>query len=122
MLTGGRILHHLKRLLPDPRHTVVLAGYQAAGTRGRDLLEGAKTIRIHGADIPVRAHLEDLCGFSGHADRQEILRWLGLQPRAPKTVYLTHGEPEAARALAETLRSERGLDARVPRLGEVAVL
>ena len=122
MLAGGRILHHLKRLLPDPRHTVVLTGYQAAGTRGRALQEGSPTIRIHGEDIPVRARVADLCGFSGHADTSEILRWLALQPQAPKSVYLTHGEPEAAKALAETLRRERGLDARVPRLGEIAVL
>lgn len=122
MLAGGRILHHLKRLLPDPRHTVLLAGFQAAGTRGRALLEGAKTIRIHGEEIPVRAEVDDLCGFSGHADTKEILRWLGMQQAPPKSVFLTHGEPEAALALAETLRRERGLDARIPRLGEIAVL
>ena len=122
MLTGGRILHHLKRLLPDPRHTIVLAGYQAAGTRGRALQEGAKTIRIHSEEVPVRAHVADLCGFSGHADAPEILRWLGMQPKAPQSVFLVHGEPDAAKALAETLRRERGLDARIPRLGEIAVL
>jgi len=122
MLAGGRILHHLKRLLPDPRHTVVLAGYQAAGTRGRALQEGARTLRIHGEEIPVRAHVADVSGFSGHADTPEILRWLGMQPKPPKSVYLVHGEPEAAKALAETLRKERGLDARIPRLGEIAVL
>ncbi|HKQ96243.1 MAG TPA: MBL fold metallo-hydrolase [Candidatus Polarisedimenticolia bacterium] len=122
MLAGGRILHHLKRLLPEPRHTIVLAGYQAAGTRGRFLLEGAKTIRIHSEEIPVRAQVEDLCGFSGHADTKEILRWLGMQPKAPKAIFLTHGEPEAAQAMAERLRRERGLDTRVPRLGEIAVL
>ena len=122
MLTGGRVLHHLKRLLPEARNTVALAGYQAAGTRGRAMQEGAKTISIHGEDVAVRARIEDLCGFSGHADADEILRWLGRQPSPPKTIFLTHGEPEAAGALAERLRRERGLTARVPRYGEVAPL
>src|SRR5262245_9838435 len=118
MLAGGRILHHLKRLLPDPRHCVVLVGYQAAGTRGRALSEREPTLRIHGEDVPVRARVEDLDGFSGHADRDEIVAWLGRLERLPKTVFLTHGEPRAAEALAEKLRRERGLTVHVPRLGE----
>jgi len=122
MLAGGRILHHLKRLLPDPRHTIALVGYQAAGTRGRAMQEGEKTIRIHGEDVPVRARVEDLCGFSGHADAGEMLRWLSLATRPPGTVFLTHGEPAAASALAERLRSERRLTVRIPRLGEVATV
>ena len=122
MLAGGRILHHLKRLLPDPRHTVALIGYQAAGTRGRALQEGEKSIRIHGEEVPVRARVEDLCGFSGHADAGEILRWLSGAGRPPGTVFLTHGEPAAAAALAERLQRERRLAARVPRLGEVVAV
>jgi metallo-beta-lactamase family protein len=122
MLAGGRILHHLKRLLPDPRHTIVLAGYQAAGTRGRALNDGAATLRIHGQDVPVRARIEDLCGFSGHADCNEITAWLGRLASPPKAVFLTHGEPDAAVALAERLRRERGLTVRVPRLGDVVPL
>jgi len=122
MLAGGRILHHLKRLLPDERHTVALAGYQAAGTRGRALQEGAGTIRIHGEEVPVRARLADLCGFSGHADAGEILRWLARKERPPRTIFLTHGEPEAATALAERIRKDKGWTVRVPRLGEQAVL
>jgi metallo-beta-lactamase family protein len=122
MLAGGRILHHLKRLLPDPRHTVALVGYQAAGTRGRALQEGEKTIRIHGEDVPVRARVEDLCGFSGHADAGEILRWLSPSNGLPRKVFLTHGEPSASAALAERLRKERRVETHVPRLGEVAVI
>ena len=122
MLTGGRILHHLKRLLPEDRNTVALAGYQAAGTRGRQMQDGARTIRIHGADVAVRAHLEDLSGFSGHADADEIMRWLGRPARPPKTIFLTHGEPAAATALAERIRKENGWTVRVPKLGEVAEL
>jgi metallo-beta-lactamase family protein len=122
MLAGGRILHHLKRLLPDPRHTIVLCGYQAAGTRGRALMEGAKTLRIHGEDVPVRARVADLGGFSGHADAGEIEGWLGRMPKPPKTIFLTHGEPASAQALAERLRRERGLTVQVPRLDEVVTL
>jgi metallo-beta-lactamase family protein len=122
MLAGGRILHHLKRLLPDPRTTIALAGYQAAGTRGRALTEGARTIRIHGQDVPVRAHVEDLGGFSGHADADEIVAWLGRLAKPPKTIFLTHGEPDSALALADRLRRERGLTVRVPRLGDIVPL
>ena len=122
MLTGGRILHHLKRLLPDARNTVMLAGFQAAGSRGRALAEGAKSLRIHGQDVPVRAEVEDLCGFSGHADADEILRWLGRAARAPREVFLVHGEPAATGALAERIPRERGWRATVARLGETVRL
>jgi metallo-beta-lactamase family protein len=120
MLTGGRILHHLERLLPEPRHTIALVGYQAAGTRGRALQEGAKTLRIYGQDVPVRAHIEDLCGFSGHADPDETLRWLHAMPGPPKSVYLTHGEPASAQALAATINAKLGWKVQVPKLGDVA--
>ena len=116
MLAGGRILHHLKRLLPDARHTVVLIGYQAAGTRGRALQEGARSIKIHGEQVPVAAHIEDLCGFSGHADANEILRWLSQLPRAPRRIFLTHGEPEAASALAGRITAEKGWSTEVAEL------
>jgi metallo-beta-lactamase family protein len=122
MLTGGRILHHLKRLLPDPRHTLVLVGYQAAGTRGRALLERKQTIRIHGEDVPVRARVEELCGFSGHADPNEIMRWLGKCPRPPRGIFLTHGEPEAAAALAQRIARDTGWTTHVAKLGETVRL
>jgi metallo-beta-lactamase family protein len=122
MLTGGRILHHLKRLLPDARNTVALVGYQAAGTQGRFLQDHAPTIRIHGEEVTVHATIEDLTGFSGHADPGEILRWLSALPAPPKTIFLTHGEPEAAAALAATLQQKKGFVVRVPKLGEVAEL
>ena len=122
MLSGGRILHHLKRLLPDPRNTVVLAGYQAAGTRGRALLERARTIRIHGQDVEVRARVEDFCGLSGHADASEIMRWLSQIERPPRGIFLTHGEPESAAALARRITSEKGWATQVPRLGDVVRL
>jgi len=122
MLTGGRILHHLKRLLPDPRNTVALVGYQAAGTQGRYLQDHAPFLRIHGQEVPSRAAVADLCGFSGHADTDELLRWLGALQEKPKTIFLTHGEPEAAQALATTLQQRQGQVTLIPKMGEVATL
>src|SRR5690606_22564441 len=83
MATGGRVLHHLKRVLPDERHTVLFAGYQAEGTRGRHLLEGAKSTKIHGEEIPVRAHIDTLDSISAHADGNEVMAWLRKLPKAP---------------------------------------
>jgi metallo-beta-lactamase family protein len=118
MATGGRILHHLKLRLHDPRTTVLLVGFQSIGTRGRALLEGARTVRIHGQEIPVRAKVETLDALSAHADREEILRWLSGFRRPPDQTYIVHGEPQAARALADTLRTGLGWEARVARDAE----
>jgi len=107
MATGGRILHHLKRWLPEKRTTVVLVGFQAQGTRGRQLLEGAKSIRIHGQEVEVRATVEKLNGLSAHADRSELLRWAECIDPRPKHTYLVHGEPDAAAALAERMRGRK---------------
>jgi metallo-beta-lactamase family protein len=117
MMTGGRILFHLKQRLPSPRHTIVLGGYMAAGTRGRRLQEGAETLRMHGVDVPVRAAIESVPGLSGHADRRGLLRWLKDLPR-PKRVFLVHGEPESAEAFGNTLRNDRHWDVHIPELGE----
>lgn len=114
MATGGRVLHHLKNRLPDPRTTVLLVGFQAAGTRGRSLLQGAATLRIHGEDVPVRAHVESVSGFSAHADRSELARWVRTSPRRPEAVFCVHGEPTALAAARETLQAE-GWRAIVPR-------
>ncbi|WP_442482668.1 MBL fold metallo-hydrolase RNA specificity domain-containing protein [Aeoliella sp. SH292] len=118
MMTAGRILHHLQRRLPDKRNTVVLGGFMAVGTRGRSLEDGVPSLRMHGMDIPVRAAIEKVPGLSGHADRSELLRWLSAIKQPPKQVFLTHGEPDAASALAETLAAERGWKVTVPNLGE----
>lgn len=122
MLSGGRVLHHLKRLLPDERNTVLLAGYQAAGTRGRALLNGAKTLRIHGQDVPSRAKVEDVCGFSGHADADETLRWLSSVEKPPRRVFLVHGEPKASEALAARIAEQKGWETAVPQLGDIVRL
>jgi metallo-beta-lactamase family protein len=99
MATGGRVLHHLASALPDPKTTVLFVGYQAAGTRGRALLDGATTIRIHGRDVPVGARVEQIDSMSAHADQGEILRWLSGFTAPPTMTYLVHGEPLALDAL-----------------------
>jgi metallo-beta-lactamase family protein len=115
MATGGRILHHLKERLPDERTTVLLPGFQAAGTRGRALQEGAKHLKIHGEHVTVRARIETLDGLSAHADRTEILRWLAGFERPPRRTYVVHGEPRAAASLAETIRSRLGWNVEIAR-------
>ena len=117
MLTGGRVLHHLLRLLPEPKNLLVLVGYQAAGTRGRALQDGAKFIKMHGEQIPVRAQFVSLDVLSAHADRSELLRWLHSGPQLPGTVFLTHGESQSLSALASRVESE-GMRAIVPALGQ----
>lgn len=113
MATGGRVLHHLKERLPDSRNTVLLAGYQAAGTRGRSLQDGADKIKMYGAWIPVRAKIEIIDGLSAHADQNEILKWLSGFKRPPKQVYVVHGEPQGAEALANMIHEKLGWNARV---------
>ena len=99
MATGGRIVHHLMNRLPDERNTVVFVGFQAAGTRGRYLVEGARTIRIYGLEYPVRAEIRSIQGFSAHGDAMEILRWLGSFKAAPRKTFLVHGEPRAIQGM-----------------------
>lgn len=106
MATGGRILHHLAHRLPDSRNTVLFVGYQAEGTRGRSLLEGAKQLKVHGRMVEVRAEIRSLGQFSAHADYSEILRWLGNFKRAPKAVFIVHGEPGPRSALREKIVKE----------------
>ena len=118
MLTGGRVLHHLRRLLPDEKNLVVLAGYQAPGTRGRALLEGGRTLRTHGQDIPVRTEFIEVHGLSSHADQDDLTRWLQSGPSLPRQVFVTHGEPAASAALAERIECELSLRPHVPAMGE----
>ena len=108
MATGGRVLHHLKQLLPDARNTVLFVGYQAAGTRGRLLVDGATTVKIHGEVIPVAARVVRNDQMSAHADQQEILRWLRGFAAPPTRTFLVHGEPEAMKALAAVIDRELG--------------
>ncbi len=117
MMTGGRILHHLRRRLPEAKNTIVLGGFMAAGTRGRALQEGARTLRIFGRNVPVRAAVVGISALSAHADRTELLRWLDL-PQAPRQTFVTHGELHGARAFAQQLQRERGWNTLVPRMGQ----
>ena len=122
MATGGRILHHMKRLLPDPATTVLFVGYQAAGTRGRLLRDGAREIKMLGEMVPVRATILVSDVYSAHGDRSEILRWLGGFQRPPSMTYVVHGEPEAAEALREAIRQERGWTVEVAQDGQRVAL
>jgi metallo-beta-lactamase family protein len=103
MATGGRVLHHLKVMAPDSANTILFAGYQAAGTRGAQMVGGARTVRIHGADVAVNAQVEVLDGLSAHADYTEILGWLSSLERAPRRTFIVHGEPQAAEALRDRI-------------------
>ncbi|HEY7193685.1 MAG TPA: MBL fold metallo-hydrolase [Gemmatimonadales bacterium] len=122
MATGGRVLHHLAMRLPDERTTVLLVGFQSAGTRGRLLADGAREIKMLGQLIPVRAHIEQIDALSAHADRDEILRWLGGFARSPGMTYLVHGEPAAAQALASEITRQLGWRVRVAIDGETVPL
>jgi metallo-beta-lactamase family protein len=93
MVSGGRVLHHLKQRLPDSRTTVLLVGYQALGTRGRQLQDGAESIKSYGDDIPVRAHVETVHGLSAHADAAGLIRWLRTARRPPRRAFVVHGDP-----------------------------
>lgn len=118
MATGGRVLHHLARRLPEARNSLVLVGYQAEGTRGRALLRGATTLKMHGRYVPVRAEIVDASGFSVHADGGELVEWLASAPAAPRTVFVVHGEAEAAFALQRAIGERIGSIAVVPQHGE----
>jgi metallo-beta-lactamase family protein len=122
MATGGRILHHLKHRLPERRNVVLLAGYQAEGTRGRLLLDGATHLKIYGEQVPVRARVRFVDGFSAHADEAELLRWLeGLQ-QAPQRLFLVHGEPDQAAALQAAIRERFGWSAEIAQYSQTVTL
>jgi metallo-beta-lactamase family protein len=121
MLSGGRILHHCRVRLPKPENTLLITGYQAAETLGRALLDGSKLVRIHKGEVPVLARVAELKGLSGHADAAEMLQWL-RDVKSPRRVFVTHGEAQAAEALAARLAQERGFETRVPEMGEAVLL
>jgi len=114
MLTGGRILHHLKAFAPQPQNTIVLSGYQAAGTRGETLQNGAREVKIHGAYVPVLAQVETIGNLSGHADHEELTQWLGASKMKPKQVFVNHGEPSAADEFRRRLTEHFSWDCVVP--------
>jgi metallo-beta-lactamase family protein len=118
MATGGRVLHHMAAALPNPQNTILFVGYQAAGTRGRHLVDGATEVKIHGQSVPVRARIARNDSMSAHADRSEILRWLGTMPKAPRRLCIVHGEPGPMEALKGAVESELKWQAAAPEHGE----
>lgn len=114
MATGGRVLHHLKVLAPDPKNLILFAGFQAAGTRGEAMIHGAEAIKIHGAMVPVRAEVSSLDTLSAHADAGEIMFWLKTFSKAPQKTFITHGEPLASEALRKRIQEELRWSCTVP--------
>lgn len=115
MATGGRVLHHLAQRLPDPRHCVILVGFQVEGTRGRSLADGARAVKLLGRYVPVRAEVVNFPAFSAHADQSELLAWLGAEKSAPEMVFAVHGEQASSAALRDAIGSRFGWPAAVPR-------
>lgn len=118
MLSGGRILHHCRVRLPHAENTLLITGYQGEGTLGRRLIEKAATVRIHKTEVPVLAEVTDLKGLSGHADVNELMRWLSAVRSPPRNIFITHGEEDAALGLAARINAERGFKTSVPRHAE----
>ncbi len=114
MVTGGRILHHLKHVLVNHANTLLLAGFQASGTRGAHLAEGAERVRIHGQYYPVKARIQQLDSLSAHADQSQLLAWLEGCARPPRQVYVVHGEPEASDQLRQLIEERFECDADTP--------
>jgi metallo-beta-lactamase family protein len=118
MCEGGRILHHLRHGLPEPRNTVLFVGFQAEGTLGRRLRDGADVVNVYGEPVDVRAEIAALDGFSAHADQGELLAWVARLDPAPRRIFLVHGEPGPAETLAGVLRERIGAEVQVPEKGQ----
>lgn len=114
MATGGRILHHLKHFVVNPRNTILFTGFQAGGTRGDRMVEGEKEVKIHGQFYPVQARIENLTSLSAHADYEGILKWLRGFKKPPRKTFITHGEPAAALSLKEKIQEELGWNVVIP--------
>jgi metallo-beta-lactamase family protein len=118
MAEGGRVVHHLRQRLGDPRNAVVFVGFQAAGTRGRALVAGAQAVAIHGEHVPVRAEVHALTSLSAHADADELLRWCRALPAAPGRVFLNHAEDPARKALQAAIAGLGWPRPALPRSGD----
>jgi metallo-beta-lactamase family protein len=118
MAAGGRVLHHLRALAPDPRNTLLFPGFQAPGTRGDAIVRDVESVKIHGRMVPIRAEVIQLDIFSAHADQAGLLAWLGGCERTPRRVFVTHGEAVPADALRRLIQDELGCQASVPEYRE----
>ncbi|PTT96089.1 MBL fold metallo-hydrolase, partial [Pseudomonas sp. HMWF031] len=114
MATGGRVIHHLKTLAPNPVNTLLVPGFQAGGTRGAQIVAGAPSVRIHGKEVPIRAEVVPMQTLSAHADADEIMQWLRGFKRPPKHTYVVHGEPNASDVLRRRISLELGWSVSVP--------
>jgi metallo-beta-lactamase family protein len=119
MLTGGRVLTYLERYISRPETTVIIIGYQAEGTRGRKLLEGAQEIKIRGKYYSVQANILEIQGLSAHGDQNDLLRWLSELKAPPQKVFLVHGENQAADELRIKIQEKYGFDCSVARMGQI---
>jgi metallo-beta-lactamase family protein len=122
MCTGGRIKHHLARNLPRRESSILFVGYQAAGTLGRQIADGAREVRVLGETVPVKAKVHRIEGFSAHADRDELLRWASVVKRSPRRAFVIHGEAETAERFRGTLAVRKGWSASVPSAGDRVLL
>jgi metallo-beta-lactamase family protein len=122
MATGGRVLHHLRKLAPDANNTILFTGFQAEGTRGRSIVQGAESVKIHGIEVPIHAEVASLDNLSAHADRDELLTWMSHLTSAPKKVFVTHGEESASEALKAAIEEKFGWSVEVPSYGDVVEL
>ncbi|HEU0285191.1 MAG TPA: MBL fold metallo-hydrolase [Sphingomicrobium sp.] len=118
MATGGRVLHHIKAFGQDPRNTILFAGFQAPGTRGRALIDGLRDVKIHGDWIEIRAEIADLTSLSAHADSDQLIRWLEGFASPPRETFVVHGEPNASSALRDRIERELGWRCTIPAMGE----
>jgi metallo-beta-lactamase family protein len=118
MASGGRVVHHLENMLPHSEHAVILIGYQAEGTRGRSLVEGAKSVKMHGKQVSVFAEIVQVEGLSVHADADEVCAWLGTNKTPPTHTFIVHGEPASSAGMAEKINAKLGWNTVVPRLGQ----
>lgn len=122
MATGGRVVHHLRDMLPNPIHTVIFVGYQSVGTRGRALCDGAEYVKMHGELVPVKAQIEQVQSFSVHADSAELISWIGKYSSEVKQVFVIHGESGAAEVFSDRIKGQLGLKSTVPHDGQTFAL
>ncbi|HOE74603.1 MAG TPA: MBL fold metallo-hydrolase RNA specificity domain-containing protein, partial [bacterium] len=122
MMTGGRVHHHLKRVLPDPRSIFLVVGYQAEGTLGREIQSEKEAVYIDGKRVPVRCRIESMGAYSAHADKKKLLEWFEKFDPTPRNVFITHADPVAAASFSETLKEKYNTTVTVAKMNETATI